>query len=163
MDNQMRVALSPPWETYVKELTELFRYDKDVKVLFDRESSTANVYVDDQYKAEALAELLNDEIDFGGKTLTINIIPSNRKMINGKGRDNWTTAFAGNAVLTDIKYVSYPFGTFTYLMWSLKPAQFFNDNLGDFYGNKTVLFEDIARDVFKPATCACHCTESYKE
>ena len=163
MDNQMRVALSPPWETYVKELKELFRYDKDVKVLYDRENGTVNVYVDEKYKAEALTELLNDKIDFGSATLIVNVIPSNRTTAYGKSRDNWMTAFRDNSALTDIEYITYPFGAFTYLLWTLEPAQFFNDNLGDFYGNKTMLFEDIAKDVFKPASGVCHCTESYKE
>ena len=165
MDNQLKIELSPPWETYASELKALFENDDEVKVLYDHDNYTVRIYVDNTDKAEALKELMNEKIEIGNVTLAIDIIPSN----NGGGitlRKNdtpWLRAFSGNSNFVGNESIHYPsVGTLTYVIWSATPAQFFNDNLGDWFGNKTILFEDIARRVFVEQPGVFHCSARMK-
>ena len=88
------------------------------------------------------------------------MIPSNKPGITLV--DTLKTAFCGNNALADVIHVDCPLGIFNYAMWEMKVVQFFNDSLADPNGNKTMLMEDVARDVLGSDICGgiYHCTES---
>lgn len=158
MNNQeVRFQLSPPWETYVKKLKGMFTCDPEIKIMYDREMRVVHVYVDQANKADALTVLLKDKVEFGEESLTIEVIPANKKIYRDT-ENIWEEAFYCNDVFCRTEEVEYPFGKMTYVMWTGKPIQFFNDDLSDFYGNETILPEDIAADIFKPISGTCHCT-----
>lgn len=156
----LKLELSPPWETYVNELKALFKHDAYVKVFYDRGAQTVKIYVDDVGKAEALGQLLRKEVSFGEVTLNIVVVPSNRVSIATVDNDNWAKAFRGNDALRCVRHVTYTPFACTYVIWTSKPVQFFNDNLRDYCGNTTMLVEDIAKDVLDNSLLdVMHCTE----
>lgn len=160
MEN-LRIKLSPPWETYVKELRALFQGDDDVRVLYDRDDCSVSIYVDGAAKGNALKKLLKDNVQFNGMNLRINVIPSNNTT-RRESKEIWHTAFDDNPNFEGVYVSEGPFGSYKYVIWSGVPAQFFNDNLGDYLGNTTMLYEDVARDVFTETFGVFHCTDEFK-
>ena len=51
----------------------------------------------------------------------------------------------------------------TYVVFTNKVVQFFNDNLNDIYGNVTTLYQEIASDVFDIESGVFFCTDFKKE
>lgn len=151
------LQLSPPWVTFANEMKAMFEKDESVRIVFDQQQNKINLYVESATKAEALEQLLVKEATFGGVTITVNVIPGNGVSDNYVNR--YATAFENNPALIDTKTVVSPFGILTYVIWSAEVAQFFNDNLADYQGKKTMLMEDIARDVMAPAENVFHCSE----
>ena len=154
-----KVRLSPPWVTYAKELQELFRYDPEVVVKFNEEDSTVKLYVDNTDKANALTELLKPCQEFGNVTVRVEVYPAN--MEYKTPLDLMKTAFKGNSVCSQIKTVEDAFGNkFNYVAFDYKVAQFFNDDMSDLNGNKTMLYKDVAEDVFKEHDGIFFCTDT---
>lgn len=153
-----QLKLSPPWVTFFKEAKALFSQDPQIKPVFDQEEMVIRIYTDNAPKAEALMELLPTEKVFGNVTVKINIIPSNKT--GDKYADALKTAFDGNPALREIRAVSCPLGDFVYVVWQKKVVQFFDDNLADVNGNRSTLYEAIARDVLIQQPGVFHCTES---
>ena len=42
----VRLKLSPPWLTYVSEVTALFQHDPQVNVVYDNDKVVVKLYVD---------------------------------------------------------------------------------------------------------------------
>lgn len=153
------LQLSPPWVTFANEMKAMFEKDDSVRVVYDQQQSKINLYVESATKAEALGQLLVREATFGGVTVTVNVIPGNKVSDNYVNR--YATAFENNPALIDTKQVFSPFGELNYIIWSGDPVQFFNDNLADYQGKKTILMEDVAKDVLAPVDNVFHCTEEW--
>lgn len=151
------MTLSPPWVTWVNELKSLFAQDKEVKVVADLEEMTVRVYVESEEKADAIAALLPETKEFGNVTLSVAVVPGNKT--GDKFRDRFMTAFAGNPLYVETVGAECPLGVFTYVLWKADVVQFFNDNLGDVCGNKSMLPETVAKDVLKAQDGVYHCTE----
>lgn len=151
-----KVQLSPPWITYYHELKAMFATDADVRVAFDQQAMHITLFVENADKAEALDKLLEHELNFGNCKLTISVVPGNKP--GDKYVNVYATAFSGNDALVDTNYVSSPFGDFTYVIWNTIPVQFFNDNLEDYQGKRTMLLEDVARDVMILQPGVFHCS-----
>ena len=155
------VNLSAPWVEHYRKLHEMFRMDHQINVVFDAEEMKINVYVDNVAKAEALTDLLIPEVSFGNVTVPVVVIPSNdpkpnlyRLSFRDSNGDltpegKFRAAFSGNCVIEDIT-TAVGLGGQQMLFVIFRPivAQYFNDDIGDFYGLCTTVFEDIARDVF---------------
>lgn len=151
-----KVSLSAPWVTYYKKILELFRYDPNVKVAFDYEEMKLFIRVQGDAKAEAIAQLLPQQVEFGNIILTINIIPANENNCNGKKLVNksdsvlFADAFAGNEAVNNIFTVEGIFNApFTYVVFKNQVVQFFNDDLSDPHGNCSTLYQEIAKEIFK--------------
>lgn len=142
--------LSPPWITYCSELTEFFKNDPEVKVVFDDSEDVKgiDIYVDDTDKAEALTQLLKPCVEFGNVNVAINVIPPNNSQKTTF--ELMKIALANNPVCKGFKMVTDVFGNeINYALFSREVAQFFNDNIGDPSGLKTMLYSQIAEDIFK--------------
>ena len=141
------VKLSPPWITFFHELRALFENDKEVKIQFDYDNYCIKIFVDNDEKADALRKLLPEEKWFGSVVVNIIVIPANMEK-ESKER-LFRKAFAGNDAVKDIVVVDdvYSFDA-GYVVFSGKPVQFFNDDLSSLNGIKTMLYQDIAKDVF---------------
>lgn len=153
----MKLKLSPPWVEFANEVKALFAGDKEVTVIYDDEEKVISLYVDNAQKAEALTELLPETKEFGGVTVKVTVIPANG-LTGAPVQEVWQTAFAGNPNFSGVKFIQIPLGNFTYIIWQPSVVQFFNDNLGDVNGNKTMLVEDVAKDVFQPQVGVYHCS-----
>lgn len=151
--------LSAPWETYYKKLQALLGDDPEISLKFDKAAGVIKIYVDNAKKADALDRLLIARKVFGNVKINITVIPSN-KVYHGEYEDLYDCAFDGNPVFVGTQYASLPEGgDLSYVIWSREVAQFFNDNLADYQGNQTMLYEQIARDVLKYEPAVYHCTE----
>jgi len=151
--------LSAPWETYYKKLQALLGEDPEISLKFDKAAGVIKIYVDNAKKADALDRLLIARKVFGNVKINITVIPSN-KVYHGEYEDLYDCAFDGNPVFVGTQYASLPEGgDLSYVIWSREVAQFFNDNLADYQGNQTMLYEQIARDVLKYEPAVYHCTE----
>lgn len=159
-----KLKLSPPWVLYYKKLNTLFEYDKDVLVIYDEDEMEIKLYCSDNNKSEALSFLLPNTISFGDVELKITVIPSNEKTnkvkitINNPETAIYVLFNTNNEYVESVEVIPTPFGRFTYVIFIKEVVQYFEDNLSDFYGNKSTLCEDIAREIFKDIKGVFFCT-----
>lgn len=159
-----KLKLSPPWVLYYKKLNTLFEYDKDVLVIYDEDEMEIKLYCSDNNKSEALSFLLPNTISFGDVELKIVVIPSNEKTnkvkitINNPETAIYVLFNTNNDYVENVEVIPTPFGKFTYVIFIKEVVQYFEDNLSDFYGVKSTLCEDIAREIFKDIDGVFFCT-----
>ena len=158
------VKLAPPWITAVSEMEQMFKYDGEVRVLYNNDDCTVRLYVDSSDKAGALTALLPPEIEFGNVTLKIIVIPANGVCSKLDGANTellFLYAFDGNPVLSFTKRIS---GIFTndlvYVVFAKEVVQYFNDDLGDIYGQCTTLYQEIAKNLFGKRENVFYCTDA---
>lgn len=159
------VKLSAPWVTYYKEIEALFGEDPDIKVELDQSAMTnrtIKLYVCGQDKADALEQILPAEKEFGSMKVFIEIIPANIE-----STDNvylYRKAFEGNPAFSFSTTIEGAFNNpVTFFVFKNKVVQFFNDNLGDIYGNTSTLYQDIADEVFEKHEGIFFCTDKAEE
>lgn len=162
------LKLSSPWVIYYKELCALFGKDDDVHIVFDEESNTVKLYVEDEQRAAAIESLLPVEKHFGDVTLYINVYPANYKestankfvSVPSNAADIFRMAFSRNPVLSFVREVRLLYNNpMTYVVFRNEVVQYFNDNLGDIYGQCSTLYENIARDVLETPDGVYYCTD----
>ena len=152
------IKLSPPWVTYYRELEELFSQDPEVTVKFDEDKPQIKLLVANTDKAYALSMLLNPSKEFGNVTITIDVIPSNDG--EKSSFELMQMAFKGNPVCSQIKSMAdFTGNEVNYVAFKSEVAQFFNDDISDLNGNKSMLYKDIAEDVFKKHDVIFFCTD----
>jgi hypothetical protein len=153
----MALKESSPWVRYYRKIDQLFKLDDDVKVVYEEsEKIVIKVYVQGAVKAEAVSALLPEQKSFGNVTAYIEVIPSNDQQSMAQILRN---AFSGNPALVEVVESSGGWGSFTYAVFSSRPAQYFADNLGDVRGNETCLLQDLAKEVLEPGKDILFCTE----
>ena len=152
------IKLNPPWVTYAYELSQMFLYDKEVHVVYDSDNAIINVYVDSAVKAGALNQIIPNEVEFGNITLKIAVTPANG--LASSWENIYEVAFKGNEAFSFVKVVRGVFeNDLTYVVFKNKVVQYWNDDLGDIYGQCSTLYEDIARRVFRGQDGVFFCTD----
>ena len=161
-----KLCISAPWYIFHREIEELFRYDEDVHVVYDEADDHVKLYVDDGHKAAALATLLPAEKKFGGVKLRISVIPSNPGLVDGydftdkPNEETFISAFAGNGSFSFAKTISGIFtNNLTYVVFKKRVVQYFNDDLGDAFGQCSTLYQEIAKNVFGELVGVFFCTD----
>lgn len=147
------VKLSPPWIEYVDKLDVFFKKDDDIEIDYEdgdeEDEKKIKIFVDNQKKAEALEELLPREKFFGNVKVNIVIIPNNE--------DNKVSALKtlleGNEAVSFIETITMPFAinSFTYVVFEKEVVQYWNDNLADYNGLTSTLYQDLAKEIFEDA------------
>lgn len=155
MDN---TKLSAPWITFVHELEALFAEDLEVKVKYDDVAHIVKLYVADSDKAMALEKLIPAKKEFGNVTVAVEVVPPNADEMTKE--DLFIKAFKGNPVVSFTASYDNPLGHLTYVVFEKKIVQFFNDQLDDINGNKSMLYQDIAKDVFGGDHGVFYCTDA---
>lgn len=160
-----KIKLAPPWVTFAKETAEMFRHDPEVHVVFDDENYRLTLYVDSGAKAEALSQLLPDQKKFGNVTLYVNVVPANGFVgVPTAMADVFQTAFKGNDAFSFVKRIRGIFtNDLTYVVFKNKVVQYFNDDLGDIYGQCSTLYENIAHNLFGVMEGVFFCTDLPEE
>lgn len=154
-----KFRLCTPWVTHYREIEALFRDDPSVRVEYDEASTTVRLYVQGEGKANALTRLLLPEKQFGNVTLKVQVIPAN--MLEATTVQLFDAAFEGNPALSRIETVSQGlFSDLSYIVFRREVVQFYNDDFGDVNGQKSTLFQEIAKDVFREAPGTFFCTEA---
>lgn len=157
-----KLKLSSPWVTYYRELKALFGDDPDITMTLDEDNCAVKIFINNEKKAEALQILLPSIIKFGNVTLTVDVIPANTKVMSKV--ELFRTAFEGNpafrycATLEDVLV-----NPITYFVFKNKVVQYYNDDLGDVNGNKSTLYQEIAKNIFGDIPGIFYCTEEIEE
>lgn len=151
-----KLNMSSPWDVCYKEIQALFAEDPEVHVLYDEGENEVKLYVDDGQKADALTKLLPDHKEFGNVQMKITVIPANSF---AGGDTSWEDAFSGNAAVEDVIRVDLPMvDDFTYILFAPKVVQYYTDNLFDYYGFTSTLYQDIAKNLFEGVSGVSFCT-----
>ena len=152
------VKLAAPWVTYFRKIEALFGADPDVDVRLDEEKKVITLYVSGEDKADAIAQLLPFQKEFGNVTVQINVVPANREEY--QTIDLINLAFKGNPNLSYIETVDGIFSNkINYVVFKNEVVQYFNDNLNDIHGLTSTLYQDIAKDIFGTNKDVCFCTD----
>lgn len=142
-----KLGLATPWLNYAREINVLFKDDPEVKVEYDNEGPVVKLYVNSDEKAEALSALFPVEKEFGNVKLQIEVIPAN---IPPKTKlDIFSTAFKGNPAISSIEKVDAYGQSLGFIIFEPKVVQYPTDDIGDYFGIESTLYENIARDVFE--------------
>lgn len=159
MENKMK--LSTPWVTLYRKFEAMFGDDPDIKLEYvagDGNDPIIKMYVEGHDKADAIAQLIQLEYNYGGVTVSVNVIPANKSYNKA---DLFRRAFAGNPAFS---YSVQAEGIFTnpitYVVLKNKVVQFWNDDLSDINGNETTLYEFIAPELFDNVDGVCFCTDT---
>ena len=158
---EKNIKLSPPWITFMHEVHALFDSDPEIKIETDDDKYSIKLFVDNTDKAMALSKLIPEKVEYGNVVLTIEIVPANK--------DEYTVvelfqkAFGGNPVLSYAESFDSPFGNVSYAVFQKKVVQFYNDQMDDVNGNKSMLYQDVAKDVFGDGHGIFYCTDSKDE
>lgn len=158
-----KVNLSAPWIVYYREIEAMFRGDPGVRVIFDEDTLTVKLYVDDSGKAYALDELIPPSKKFGRTVLKIGIIPANDSFVAVDQASLLDVALQGNSALSFIRTITgIMTNPITYVVFKKDVVQYWTDDLGDYFGVHSTLFQDIAKDVFENANGVFFCTDTAK-
>ena len=154
-----KVNLSAPWVEYYNQMTKLFGDDPDIKVVYDEEEYHIQLFVKGETKAKALSELIPETVEFGNVTVKNSIIPENIEFDNTNALIE--AAFKGNPAFSYVKSTEGALSfNATYAVFKNKVVQYFDDNLADINGNKSTLYENIARRIIKPEIGVYFCTDT---
>lgn len=160
MEND-KMKLSPPWITYYHKVQALFEKDDSVTVDFDEDNCCLNIIVErDIEKGEAIQKLFPSKKVFGNNVMKINVITIQEpKQI--PTAQIFTNAFKNNPVVENIISASDILrDDQTYIMFQNKVVQFFDDNISDYNGVCSTLYQDIAEDVFRDFADVHYCTST---
>ena len=148
--------MSSPWVIYFRQVEALFKEDPDVKVEFDSETYTLTLHVEGWAKAEAIEKLLPQEKEFGNVIVKVKVIPANTDNV-----DRITLlkkAFEGNPAVDDIIKAEVFGNTMNYVIFKKEVVQYYNDDISDFFGVCSTLYQDIAKEVLGEDEGVYFCT-----
>ena len=156
--------LSAPWVTYYHDVNAMFKNDPDVKVALDEKECKLYVRVDGEKKAAAISKLLPEKMEFGDVTLNIYVTPSNLQASEDVAAV-FKDAFKGNGALSFVQSnhdeTFGPVFSATYIVFKNEVVQYFNDDLSDVHGNRSTLYQDIAKRIFVPQNgMVYYCTDT---
>lgn len=159
-----KLVMSSPWVVYYREVQELFRLDPRVHVLYFEDTNELKIFVDNDRKADAIYRLMPNEKTFGNVTLKISVIPcSGDKLKSCANIDNsnlFDVAFYGNEAYSFSKVISGIFvNDIIYVVFRNTVVQYFDDDLGDIYGQCSTLYQCLAKDVFNSIDNVYYCTD----
>lgn len=151
-----QVWLSSPWAIWTRELQMMFADDPNVKIVVDEEAYTVKVIVHGQDKWTALSQMLPKEKVFGNVVLRVHVFSDG---VVDDPAHLLANAFRDNPRIMGI-FRAERFGRVaTFGVFKREIVQFFADNGTDIGWNKSMLAEDIARELFVPMTDVFYCTE----
>lgn len=146
--------LSAPWIIMYQEINAMFKHDPQVHVVYDDEEKRVNLYVESDTKAAALERLLASEHNYGNVILKVCVVPANGGAeLNAciEYDELFDLAFEGNAAYSFSRalppdvFISNPM---TFVVFRKEVVQFWTDDLGDYNGNCSTLYQDIALAIF---------------
>lgn len=154
------LKLASPWVTLYKEMQQFFMEDPDIAIRFDEDMPCVILRVQGAVKAEALRKLLPESKTFGNVECKIMVIPANEDeedILN-----TYCNAFTGNPVFDSVQKIDDFAGTaYNYVIFRKDVAQFYNDNIADIDHKTSMLYQDIAKEVFEPVAGVFFCTSAY--
>jgi len=156
------VGLQSPWVTTYNKIKALFERDDDLEITGitnDGEGVyTFSIISANSTKLNSIERILKNEFVFGNVKLVVKFVYENK--VDAVTAADFKNAFNGNNVLRKVETVDTVLANdVNYVIFSKEIVQFFNDDIGDYFGNYNGLFEDIARECFKEEIRANYCTD----
>ena len=144
-EGTIMVGLNSPWAAYAIKVKALFDGDDEVIVAYNNDEPSLTLYVENAVKADAIAQLFPETVEFGNVSMKIEVLPANDEVTIG---DLFAAAFNGNPVFGGV----YNFDSMglksTFALFAPKAVQYYSDDLREYGGVSTKTYADIARDVF---------------
>ena len=148
-----KLNLSSPWVIMYNKINAMFKNDTEVHVIYDN-NNNVKLYVENADKAYALDRLLIHEHRFGGNILNVIVIPPNDKrpsedLENESYEILFDVAFDGNSAYCFSQTLPPIFtNPMTYVVFKKEVVQFWTDDLSDYYGQCSTLYQNIANEIF---------------
>ena len=155
--------MSSPWVIRYREIAAMFQYDPQVHVIYDEDNNVIKLYVEDVDKASALDYLLVKRHTFGNVTLDVNVIPPDN--MNLVDIEDWSIdeifdcAFDNNGAYAFCHSINIFCNNMTYVVFRKQVVQYYSDNISDYYGQTSILYQDIARNIFEALDGVYYCTD----
>ena len=154
-----KTRMSAPWVEYYNKVKALLGDDPDIVVEYDEDARKIKVFVNGTEKADALAQLLPAEKEFGNIKVTTAVIPANTQTYDKA--DLLKYALAGNPNFAYMQSVDGILSNrISYVVFKKKVAQYWNDNLGDINGNVSTLYQELAKEIFGAGDGILYCTDN---
>lgn len=154
MENNRKLTLEAPWNTYRKMINALFEYDPEIEVGdvvdtigIESVDYTIDIKVKNHRKFEALQKLLPNRKVFGSVTVSIFIYETENDEKNDV--EMFRDLFMDNPIVSNFEKIKLSDGSEKdFVCFQPQVIQFYDDDISDCYGNYNGLAEDIARAVF---------------
>lgn len=145
--------------TYVHQVEQFFKYDKDVNVVYSDTDNILDLYVNSAKKSFALNILMPKTVTSNKNIITINVI-SLYDEIKCKLSDIelYNEAFLNNPIHVDTRSVLYYPRNLIYILFRPEIIKFYDDDLKNYNGYHHMLYEDIARNIFVQKDNVFFCT-----
>ena len=159
-----KLKILSPWVVFYREVDAMFKNDPEVHVIYDDDDQVISLFVDNATKADALSQILPTEKEFGNVAVRIEVVPSNKRFTNTKA-NLFSRALEGNKALwTVVDTSGIPnFPSITYVVFRKEVVQYFTDNLGDYHGITSTLYQEIAKDIFINTEGVYFCTDTHED
>lgn len=148
MNENNNVKLVSPWAEHARKIEALFESDPDVKVEYNNDVPEVTLYVIGIDKADALTKLLPVSKNFGSIELKITVIPNN---VEAATPDQlFRKAFFRNPAFNFAETVHNVLmsNPTTYIVFKPEIVQYYNDDIGDYFGHRSTLYQYLAKEVF---------------
>lgn len=164
------LCLAAPWTVYFRELKAFFQNDPEVDITFDESAAVVHVHCDSADKAKLLEKYLPEHVSFGHAALDIQVHePLDDRLTEEEATeiaersviDELSALFSGNQAFSYLKWVDNP-GHYlvVYVVFKREVVSFFNDNVHDVRGFTSMLYEDLAEDIFVNREGIIFCTDT---
>ena len=162
-----KLNLSPPWVVYYRKLSAFFKEDPEVRITYDEIEQEIKLYVDNAEKAVALENLLPSEQVFGNVTLYVTIVPANKttfdsvKAASSANTNDIIHICFNNKAVVGIKIVDGIMSNrMTFVIFEKEVVQWFSDDIGDYHGIHSTLYQDLAKEIFGNIDGVFFCTDN---
>lgn len=166
-----KLKMLSPWMVFYREVDAMFKKDPEVQVVYDEDAQVIKLFVENIDKADALVQILPEEKEFGNVTVQIAVIPANNLLRSSSidipgfpcltSEGLFKRAFWRNEAVWSVETTKdIPgFPCLTYVVFSKEVVQYFTDNLGDYHGITSTLYQNIAKDIFINTEGVYFCTD----
>ena len=162
-----KLNLSSPWVVYYRKLSAFFKEDSEVRITYDEIEQEIKLYVDNAEKAVALEKLLPHEQNFGNVTLYITVVPANKttfdsvKVAYSTSSSDIIQICFNNKAVVGVKVVDgIMTNRITFVIFKKEVVQYFTDNIGDYHGICSTLYQDLAKEIFGNSDGVFFCTDN---
>ena len=162
-----KLNLSPPWVVYYRKLSAFFKEDPEVRITYDEIEQEIKLYVDNAEKAVALEKLLPSEQVFGNVTLYVTIVPANKTTFDSVKAGYSTNSSDiihicfNNKAVVGVKVIDgIMTNRMTFVIFKKEVVQWFSDDIGDYHGICSTLYQDLAKEIFGNIDGVFFCTDN---
>ena len=156
-----KLGLSAPWDMLYMEVKEFFAKDDDVYVIYKREEKEILLNVIGTAKADALSELIKPVHVFGETKVKVTVMAPNPNIdADPSAFDLFNNALEGNEAFAFARTITLMYNNpLTYVVFKPEVVQYYTDDLGEWAGIRSTLYQEIAKEIFRYIDGVHYCTD----